>query len=167
MTPTDERRFFTVREAAVCLLFDRIRRNGDIDGIICRSCASLPSLPFFVSLSAARAAQSGAPRLRRNEIQCNRPSARVVSKQHNRKEMQMRLVIAAAMALLMIGGVAVAQYQNPSQVETQSAPGTSSATNMPSTPGVVTSQVPNGSTTLPSLNGTTNQGTALPAGAGK
>ena len=79
----------------------------------------------------------------------------------------MRLVIAAAAASLMVGGAAFAQPANPSQVETQSQPGQPTATNMPSTPGVITSQVPNGSTTLPSLNGTTNQGAALPNGSGK
>ena len=76
----------------------------------------------------------------------------------------MRLAIAAAAASLMIGSAAMAQYANPSQVETQSAPGQSTATNMPSTTGIVTSQVPNGSQTLPDLRGTTNQGNALPSG---
>lgn len=76
----------------------------------------------------------------------------------------MRLVLAAAAVSLMIGGAAFAQPANPSQVETQSQPGQPTATNMPSTPGIITSQVPNGSPTLPSLNGTTNQGNALPSG---
>ena len=76
----------------------------------------------------------------------------------------MRLVLAAAAASLMISGAAFAQ--GASQVETQSTPGQPTATNMPSSTGVVTSQVPNGSTTLPSLNGATNQGNALPPGAG-
>jgi hypothetical protein len=76
----------------------------------------------------------------------------------------MRLTLAAAAASLLIAGATFAQTQNPSHIETQSAPGTPTATNMPSTTGVVTSQVPNGSATLPSLNGATNQGTAMPNG---
>ncbi|MBV8458680.1 MAG: hypothetical protein JO122_18955 [Acetobacteraceae bacterium] len=76
----------------------------------------------------------------------------------------MRLVIAAAVASMMIGGAAFAQYSNPSQTETQSAPGQPVPTNMPSSTGVVTSQVPSGTQTLPNLQGTTNQGNALPPG---
>ena len=76
----------------------------------------------------------------------------------------MRLVIAAAVASMMIGGAAFAQYSNPSQTETQSAPGQPTSTNMPSTPGGITSQVPNGTQTLPNLSGATNQGNAMPPG---
>jgi hypothetical protein len=71
----------------------------------------------------------------------------------------MRVVMAAAALSLMLGGTALAQSQN------QGNPGTpdQNAT-LGSQLGVTTSQVPQGppSQQPPSLNGTTDQGNALP-----